>query len=180
MTPEELLARVAEGDDDAFALLYQVVVGPVFRMVRYVVLDVAQSEEVTQEVMVELWRTAARYDPAQGSVLNWTLMLARRRAVDRVRAAASQTRHDQLFGSMFLDRAFDDVVETVTTNLEHQQVRLCLRTLTERQRESVLLAYYGGYSYQEVAELLRTPLGTIKTRLRDGLLRLRACLGDGT
>lgn len=176
-TPEELLVRVARGSEAAFERLYDVVVGPVFGTVRQVVRDHAQSEEVTQEVLVELWRTAARFDPERGSALSWTLTLAHRRAVDRVRSAQARANREQRVGARSTERAFDDVSETVTARLERAQVRRCLSALTELQRESVMLAYYGGRTYPEVATLLGAPLGTVKTRLRDGLIRLRDCLG---
>jgi RNA polymerase sigma-70 factor (ECF subfamily) len=175
-SPEELLVEVAKGSETAFEQLYGVVAGPVFGVVRRVVRDSAQSEEVTQEVLVELWRTATRFDPALGGAMNWALTLAHRRAVDRVRSAQASTDRDERAGAL-ADRPFDEVADAVATRLEHEQVRRCLSTLTGLQRESVMLAYYGGNTYREVASLLDTPLGTIKTRLRDGLIRLRDCLG---
>jgi RNA polymerase sigma-70 factor (ECF subfamily) len=176
-TPEQLLVEVAKGSEAAFERLYDVVAAPVFGVVRRVVRDVAQSEEVTQEVLVELWRTATRYQPERGGALNWALTLAHRRAVDRVRSAQARSDREERVGAMSVDRSFDQVSEAVATRLEREQVRRCLSSLTELQRESVMLAYYGGRSYPEVAELLKTPLGTVKTRLRDGLIRLRDCLG---
>jgi RNA polymerase sigma-70 factor (ECF subfamily) len=176
-SPEDLLVEIAKGSEAAFEQLYDVVAGPVFGVVRRVVRDTAQSEEVTQEVLVELWRTATRFDPALGSAVNWALTLAHRRAVDRVRSAQASTDRDERVGAMSADRPFDEVADAVATRLEHEQVRRCLSTLTKLQRESVMLAYYGGNTYREVASLLDTPLGTIKTRLRDGLIRLRDCLG---
>ena len=176
-TPEELLVQVARGSEAAFERLYDVVAGPVYGVVRRVVRDPAQSEEVAQEVLVELWRTAARYDPERGSAVNWALTLAHRRAVDRVRSAQARTDREQRAGVLAVERTFDEVTEAVTTRLEREQVRRCLSALTELQRESVLLAYYGARTYPQVAELLKVPLGTVKTRLRDGLIRLRDCLG---
>jgi RNA polymerase sigma-70 factor (ECF subfamily) len=176
-SPEDLLVEVAKGSEPAFEQLYDVVAGPVFGVVRRVVRDTAQSEEVTQEVLVELWRTATRFDPAMGSAVNWALTLAHRRAVDRVRSAQASTDRDERVGAMSAERPFDEVADAVATRLEHEQVRRCLSSLTGLQRESVMLAYYGGNTYREVASLLDTPLGTIKTRLRDGLIRLRDCLG---
>ncbi|HEX4722607.1 MAG TPA: ECF RNA polymerase sigma factor SigK [Pseudonocardiaceae bacterium] len=172
-----MLAAVAKGDEGAFERLYDLVAAPVFGVVRRVVRDAAQSEEVTQEVLVELWRTATRYEPSLGGAMNWALTLAHRRAVDRVRSAQASTNRDERAAAMSADRAFDEVAEAVAARLEHEQVRRCLSSLTVLQRESVMLAYYGGNTYREVSELLHTPLGTIKTRLRDGLIRLRDCLG---
>jgi RNA polymerase sigma-70 factor (ECF subfamily) len=175
---EDLLVRVAKGDERAFELLYDRLAAPVFGLVRRVVRDGAQSEEVAQEVLVELWRTATRYAPDRGSALNWALTLAHRRAVDRVRSArASTERERKATFEASRSRPFDEVSEAVTSRLERQQVRRCLSHLTDLQRESVLLAYYQGYTYREVAEVLDTPQGTVKTRLRDGLIRLRDCLG---
>ncbi|MGD1221954.1 MULTISPECIES: sigma-70 family RNA polymerase sigma factor [Streptomyces] len=173
----DLMAEVARGDTEAFATLYDVVAGPVLGIVRRVVRDGAQSEEVAQEVLIEVWRTAARYRPERGSVTNWVLTLAHQRAVDRVRSVEASAAREQR--AALLDRTpeFDEVTEQVEARLEHEQVRRCLRTLTELQRQSVTLAYYRGLTYREVAELLSLPLGTVKTRLRDGLIRLRDCLG---
>ncbi|WP_410660769.1 ECF RNA polymerase sigma factor SigK [Amycolatopsis sp. lyj-112] len=177
-TAEELLVRVAKGDERAFDVLYDRLAGPILGLVRRILRDAAQSEEVTQEVMVELWRTATRYAPERGSALNWAMTLAHRRAVDRVRSArASSDREVKATFEAARARPFDEVAEAVAARWERSQVRRCLTNLTELQRESVLLAYYQGYTYREVAEVLQTPHGTIKTRLRDGLIRLRDCLG---
>ncbi|MEU9133895.1 ECF RNA polymerase sigma factor SigK [Kitasatospora sp. NPDC048540] len=176
----ELLALSAFGDHDAFRRLYLTVAGPVFGLVRRVLRDHAQSEEVTQEVMLEVWRTAARYRPERGEVMTWILTLAHRRAVDRVRSAQAATDRDRRAAAQAQATAYDDVAEQVEHRLEQEQVRRCLASLTELQRESVTLAYYRGHTYREAAEMLGAPLGTIKTRLRDGLIRLRDCLGVGS
>ncbi|MFG3281543.1 sigma-70 family RNA polymerase sigma factor [Streptomyces sp. NPDC048111] len=172
-----LLERVAQGDQRAFSSLYDAVGGSVLGVVRAVVRDPAQSEEVAQEVLVDVWRTAARYRRDRGSVMNWVLTLAHRRAVDRVRSAQAATEREHKAALLAQTPAFDEVAEEVDRRLEREQVRRCLRTLTELQRQSVTLAYYRGMTYREVAELLTVPLGTVKTRLRDGLIRLRDCLG---
>lgn len=174
---QQLLHRVAKGDEAAFTQLYDLLAAPVFGVVRRVVRDQAQSEEVTQEVLVELWRTAARYDPAKGNALTWAITIAHRRAVDRVRSAQARSDREQRAAQQDVHRDYDSVSEQVAVRLEREQVRRCLRGLTDLQREAVLLAYYGGRSYPEVADLLHTPLSTIKTRMRDGLIRLRDCLG---
>ncbi len=175
--PAELMRRVARGDESAFERLYDILIGPLYGAIRRVVRDPAQSEEVAQEVMVELWRTAARYAPERGSVLTFAMTLAHRRAVDRVRSAQAAADREQHVGRRDVSRPFDEVAEQVSARFEQEQLRRCLSSLTDLQRESVLLAYYGGRTYKEVGELLGTPLGTIKTRLRDGLIRLRDCLG---
>ncbi|MFF2720992.1 sigma-70 family RNA polymerase sigma factor [Streptomyces sp. NPDC058011] len=174
---QELMVLVARGDQDAFARVYEAVSGPVLGLVRSVLRDPAQSEEVAQEVLVEVWRTAPRYQASRGSAMNWVLTLAHHRAVDRVRSAEASAAREHKAALLDRTPAFDVVSEQVETRLEREQVRRCLRTLSELQRQSVTLAYYRGLTYREVAELLTVPLGTIKTRLRDGLIRLRDCLG---
>jgi RNA polymerase sigma-70 factor (ECF subfamily) len=176
-TPAGLMARVARGDPAAFAQLYDLMAPRVYGLIRRVLRNPAQSEEVTQEVMVEIWRTATRYDADRGSPTSWILTMAHRRAIDRVRSEQSSTDREQAVAAASSTTEYDEVAETVTTKLEVEQVRHCLGSLTELQRESVTLAYYGGYSYREVAELLDAKLATIKARMRDGLIRLRDCLG---
>jgi RNA polymerase sigma-70 factor (ECF subfamily) len=175
-----LLALVAAGDEQAFAELYRRVAPAVFGLVVKVVRDPAQAEEVTQEVFVELWRTASRFDPARGTARSWVMTCAHRRAVDRVRSAERAARRDDLAGRRDQGRPYDEVVEQVETGLERERVRRGLAALTDLQREAVVLAYYGGYTHRQIAELLGVPSGTVKTRLRDGLLRLRDHLGVGT
>lgn len=172
-----LLKRAASGDEAAFAELYDEVSSRLYGLVRRVVRDPAQSEEVAQEVLVEVWRTATRFDGERGSASTWIHTMAHRRAIDRVRSA--QASHDREERVALRDHvpAYDEVVDTVETRLEQEQVRRCVQGLTDLQRESVTLAYYGGHTYQQVAELLDVPLGTVKTRMRDGLIRLRDCLG---
>jgi RNA polymerase sigma-70 factor, ECF subfamily len=172
-----LLAQVAKGDQAAFETVYDRVAAPVFGTVRSVVRDPSLSEEVTQEVFVEVWRAASRFDAGKGSPMAWVATIAHRRAVDRVRSEQRSAERDRRAGSSLI--AYDDVAETVEDNLDRERVRRCLRTLTDLQREAVTLAYYGGYTYREVANLLRVPAGTVNTRMRDGLIRLRDCLGVG-
>lgn len=173
----ELLARVARGDHEAFASVYDRVGGPVLGLVRSVLRDPAQSEEVAQDVLVEVWRRAAHFNSARGSAMTWVMTLAHRRAVDRVRSAQAAGDREERAALLERTPAFDEVSEQVEARLERELVRRCLRTLTETQHQAVTLAYYKGLTYREVAELLSRPLGTVKTRLRDGLIRLRDCLG---
>jgi RNA polymerase sigma-70 factor, ECF subfamily len=170
-----LLSRVARGDQDAFEAVYDRLAGPAYGLIRKVVRDPAQSEEVTQEVLLEVWRTASRFDAARGSAATWVLTIAHRRAIDRVRSATAAAERDRKTAQPPV--ASDEVAETVAASLDAERLRHCLDGLTELQRESITLAYYGGYSYPQVAALLTTALGTVKTRIRDGLIRLRDCMG---
>jgi RNA polymerase sigma-70 factor (ECF subfamily) len=172
-----LLARVAVGDQAAFDAVYDRVAAPVFGTVRRVVRDPGLTEEITQEVFVEVWRAASRFDAGKGSPMAWVTTIAHRRAVDRVRSEQRSAERERRAASPVI--AYDDVAETVEDNLDRERVRRCLGTLTRLQREAVMLAYYGGYTYREVAGLLGTPAGTVSTRMRDGLIRLRDCLGAG-
>jgi RNA polymerase sigma-70 factor (ECF subfamily) len=169
------LRLVARGDADAFDAVYDQVAASVFGVVRRVVRDLAQSEEVTQDVLLEVWRNAASFDPERGSAIAWVMTLAHRRAVDRVRSVQKESERERRTAAA--DVPYDEVAEAVESSLEHERVRRCLGSLTALQRESVTLAYYGGYTYGQVASLLGVPAGTIKTRMRDALIRLRDCLG---
>ncbi|MGA8115947.1 MAG: ECF RNA polymerase sigma factor SigK [Actinocatenispora sp.] len=171
-----LLIATARGDEQAFAALYDLVSARVYGLVLRVLRDPAQAEEVTQEVFLETWRGAGSYDPARGAGASWILTLAHRRAVDRVRSAQSRTDREHRAAATSSQTDFDEVADQVTTRLEHQQVRRCLSRLTELQRESVQLAYYTGRTYREVAQMLDVPVPTVKTRIRDALIRLRDCL----
>ncbi|MFD9728506.1 ECF RNA polymerase sigma factor SigK [Streptomyces sp. NPDC059072] len=176
----EVMQKVAHGDKQAFSALYDALSPMVFGIIVKVVRDRSQSEEVAQEVMIDLWRQAARYRPDAGAVTTWAATIAHRRAVDRVRSAQASADREHAQAAREHATAFDEVSEQVETRLESEQVRRCLRGLTELQRQAVTLAYYRGLTYREVAQSLRTPLPTIKTRMRDGLIRLRDCMGVTT
>ena len=176
-TPDELLHRVAGGDQVAFAELYDQTAPRVLGLIKRLLKDHAQSEEVTQEVFLEIWQTATRFDTARGSASSWMLTMAHRRAVDRVRASQAGRDRDLRIGVRDLDTDFDSVTESVEIRIEHERVERALARLTELQRQAVQLAYYGGYSHSEVATMLGVPIGTVKTRLRDGMIRLRDEMG---
>ncbi|MBC7292344.1 MAG: ECF RNA polymerase sigma factor SigK [Actinotalea sp.] len=172
-----LLSAAAAGDEDAFAALYDLLSPAVHGTARAVLRDPDLAAEVLQEVMLEVWRTAPRFDPDRGSARTFVLTLAHRRAVDRVRAVQAQRDRDQRVADAEHHIPFDSVAEEVEDGMERTRVRDCLGSLTETQRDAVVLAYYGGRTYREVAEQLGAALPTVKSRIRDGLIRLRDCLG---
>ena len=173
----DLIQRVATGDRDAFAELYDALSPRAFGLILRVLVDRAQSEEVLQEVFLEVWQSAARFTPKRGQGRSWVLTIAHRRAVDRVRSA--QSRVDRVVPGAFrdIDVAYDNVAEKVEMKIEGRRVVDALAALPEAQKEALTLAYFGGYSQSEIATLVGAPLGTIKTRMRDGLSRLRMEMG---
>jgi RNA polymerase sigma-70 factor (ECF subfamily) len=173
----ELLRRSSRGDESAFAELYDATSRRLYGLVLRIVRDHAMSEEVTQEVYLDVWRQCARGDPERGSAISWLLTIAHRSAVDRVRASEASRRRDDAHAATHQDIDFDTTAESAQASLEAQRVRRALTTLTDAQRSAVELAYLGGYTHTEVARLLDLPLGTAKTRIRDGLIRLRDTLG---
>ena len=166
---------MARGDEAAYGLVYGQLAGHVFGVARSVLRDPAQAEEVAQEVLLEVWRDAAHFDAARGTAKAWVMTLAHRRAVDRVRSEQAAAAREQRAAKPEI--SYDVVAETVAARLDAERVRRCLGSLTGLQQESITLAYYRGLTYREVAALLKVPLGTVKTRMRDGLIRLRDCLG---
>ncbi|WP_280273022.1 ECF RNA polymerase sigma factor SigK [Nocardia wallacei] len=176
-TLQALIERVAVGDEQAFADLYDIVSGPVLGIVTRILRDRSRSEEVMQEVLLEIWLKAPKFCEQQGNVMAWAVTMAHRRAIDRVRHEQACSDREDRIEQLDVRRPVDEVVETALARLDEQQVRTALDKLTELQRQSIVLAYYGGYTYREVSQVLGTPVGTIKTRMRDGLIRLREYLG---
>ncbi|WP_263457640.1 ECF RNA polymerase sigma factor SigK [Nocardioides pantholopis] len=174
-----MLRLAARGDQGAFADLYDATSSRVVGLAVRVVRDPAQAEEVAQEAFLEIWRTAARFDPARGSALAWMLTIVHRRAVDRVRAAEAATRRDTTYHLQNQSVDHDATAEAAQASMEARRVRGALQSLTPVQREALELAYFGGYTHTEVAGMLDLPVGTAKTRIRDGLIRLRDTMGVG-
>jgi RNA polymerase sigma-70 factor (ECF subfamily) len=172
-----LVERVGHGDRAAFGELYDEMAPRVLGLVMRLLRDPAQSEEVTQEIFLEIWQTAPRFDPNKGGAATWILTMTHRRAVDRVRASQASRDRDVRIGIRDIDADYDHVAESVEVRIEHERVEKAMARLTDTQRQAITLSYYGGYSNSEVAEILSVPLGTIKTRIRDGMIRLRDELG---
>ncbi|MBB4134934.1 ECF RNA polymerase sigma factor SigK [Gordonia humi] len=175
----DLLARSAAGDTAAFAEFYDRTSARVHGMVLRVLRDPGYSEETTQEVYLQVWRGAVSYRSAEGTPIAWLLSIAHRRAVDRVRSESSASRRDSDYGARELVDIGDAVGDEVQARDAGRRVRKCLGTLSALQAEAVGLAYYGGLSYSEVADRLTVGLPAIKSRIRDGLKRLRGCLENG-
>lgn len=176
---DALLRRVAHQDPEAFAALYDATRSRIYGMVSRVLRDRGYSEETTQDVYLQVWRTAESYDPASGSALAWLLTLAHRRAVDRVRSEQAASQRDSRYGAATVERDSDHVIDAVLSGEERQRVTACLDGLTGVQRECIELAYYQGMTYVQVSERLSANLATVKSRMRDALRGLRNCLGVG-
>ncbi|GAA1660914.1 ECF RNA polymerase sigma factor SigK [Mycolicibacterium murale] len=172
-----LLRRVARGDADAFAQFYDLTRSRVYGLVTRVLRDPGYSEETTQDVYLQVWRSAGNFDPAAGSALSWLMTLAHRRAVDRVRSEQAATTRESRYGAANVELASDNVSDAVISREERQEVVSCLDGLTDLQRECIQMAYYDGLTYVQVSEKLSANLATVKSRMRDALRGLRNCLG---
>jgi RNA polymerase sigma-70 factor, ECF subfamily len=177
--PSELIEKVRSGDRAAFAALYDVLAAQVFGVVKRVLRDPAMSEEVTQEVFVEIWSTAPRFDPQRATVTGWATMIARRRAIDRVRSEQSRRNRAEALARESADEVErpDDVA---ARNDEAGHLRAALRQLPVEQRMVLELAFLEGETHHDIAERLAIPLGTVKGRVRLGLKRLRGHLEAAT
>ncbi|WP_432198670.1 sigma-70 family RNA polymerase sigma factor [Streptomyces sp. bgisy027] len=174
---DRLLVSVAAGSQDAFSRLYDVAAGPIYGMACRVLQDQGRAEEVAQEVMLEVWQSAPRYRPENGHAMTWMMTIAHHRAVDSVRTLQRSAERERAVSQQEAVLAHDDVVETVESLGEREQVRSCLKELSAELRQPVVLAYYQGLTQTEIAAALSLPLGTVKSRLRRALTHLRHCLG---
>ena len=168
---DRLLASVADGDRQAFAALYDATAPVAFGIIRRVTRNEAIAEEVLQEVMLHVWRMAPRFDPRRGRAVGWINTIAHRRAIDRVRSEEAARRRD--IATERRDRPYDEVVEQVERSEERAAVSASLEGLTEVQRQTIQLSYFDGLTYEQISVRLDVPVNTIKTRMRDGLIRLR-------
>lgn len=171
-----LLIRIGQSDRDAFTQFYALTSSRVFGLIRRVLVDAVLSQDTTQEVYLQVWQSAPRFDPKAGSALSWLMTLSHRRAVDAVRSRQRATDREAHYGASTQQIDHDQVLDSVTDSMDAAAVTTCLDSLTEAQRESVRLAYYAGLTYRDVAARLSVGLPAIKSRIRDGLRRLRLCL----
>lgn len=184
--PGRLLELSATGDPDAFARLYDLLSPRVYGLALRILRDPGYAEETTQEVFLQVWKQAADYRPTLGSVQSWVLTITHRRAVDRVRSETSATRRDEAdaaasaaagTGAGYSGDVGEQVTEQLSRDDEAADIRRCLGTLTDTQRQSIEMAYFAGLTYRQVADRIGSALPTVKSRIRDGLRRLKSCLG---
>jgi RNA polymerase sigma-70 factor (ECF subfamily) len=168
-----LLQNAAKGDQRAFGELYDRMLPRVLGLAMRVLRDAAQAEEVSQEVFLEVWQLASRYDVEKGSAVGWILRKSHGRAVDRVRSSEARNARDIKMGIRDLAESTADITEVVELRIESERVNAAMNKLPEAQREAVKLAHLGGYSHSEVSQMLSIPVGTVKTRIRAGISRLR-------
>lgn len=169
----ELLTQSGTGDQPAFAALYDATSARLFGLVLRIVRSHALAEEVTQEAYLQVWQTSARYDESKGNAWAWLMTLAHRRAVDRVRSTEAHNRRDTSYFQSNFQVEHDVTADAAVVSMEARNVREALASLTAVQRQAIELAYFGGYTYVEVARIAQIPVGTAKARIRDGLIRLR-------
>lgn len=175
-TLEAQLRSASRGDIQAFENLYDRMAPRIYGLALRVLTDAHQAEEVTQEIFLQIWQTASRFDPQRGSALAWLMTIAHRRAVDRVRRSEGWRRLDAQDAERSRRTPYDTTGATAHAALDAQEVRAALAVLSPIQRQSLELAYFGGYTYREVSALLQIPVSTAKTRVRDALIRLRATM----
>lgn len=178
---EELMALADDKNAGAFERFYDRHSGAAFSLAHRIVGERGAAEDVTQEAFLSIWRSKARYDPARGSVRSWTLGIVRNRAIDALRRGSSPTRHlDQDDEAVLEARPAEELTDAeVLRRQMAQQVRGAIEGLPSEQSQVIALAYFGGFSQSEIAEMLSAPLGTIKGRMRLGLEKLRTALEEG-
>jgi RNA polymerase sigma-70 factor (ECF subfamily) len=177
ITDEDLIRAVARGDERAFASLFDSYSSRLFGFLLRMLKIEAEAEEVLQEVFMQVWQRAADFDEARGRAFTWIVTIARSRALDRLRTRRSNDRKDTV-AFCEMQEYGPGGLEDVIRSEEREMVRRALGELSEVQRQTILLAYYEGLTHPEIAERLGTPLGTVKTRTRDGLGKLRKILGQ--
>jgi RNA polymerase sigma-70 factor (ECF subfamily) len=168
---EKLIAAVARREDRAFEQVFTQLTDPVYRLALAVVRDPAQAEDVAQEVLTEIWRTAGRFDPGKSSAMAWALMITRRRAIDRIRSITAGASRERRAAAAAVP--WDQVSEAVEDGLDRERLRRNLDGLSDPQRQAIMLMFDDGYTFTEAALILDVPVGTVKSRIRAAVINLR-------
>jgi RNA polymerase sigma-70 factor (ECF subfamily) len=174
----ELIERTARGDQAAFSALYDRLSGPLFSLVLKMLGDAAEAEDALQEICLQIWRRASSYDPEQSSVFSWAVLLARGKAIDRLRARGRRLRvitaeEEQVASAATSASTSETAADNIYRSEDAARVRSILQGLPREQRETIEMAFFSELTHQQIAEQLNEPLGTVKARIRRGLLRLR-------
>ena len=162
---------MARGEDRAFDQVFVQLNGPIYRLALALVRDPPQAEEITQDVLAEIWRLAGRFDPAQGSAMTWALMIARRRTIDRVRSVTADAGRERRMAAVSV--AWDQVSEAVEDGLDREDLRRNLGRLSDPQRQAIVTVFNEGHTIAEAARILNIPAGTVKSRIRAAVTSLR-------
>lgn len=170
-----LVVLVAKGRQDALAELYRRHSGPVLGLAKRLIRNVTLAEDVVQEVFVRLWNEPEKYDPGRGSLRSYLLAHAHGRSIDLVRSESARRRREEIEGTVARPPG-PDVEEQAWRSEVSSTVRAALATLDDAERQAIELAYFGGHPYREVAKLLDQPEGTVKSRIRSGMRRMRSAL----
>jgi RNA polymerase sigma-70 factor (ECF subfamily) len=174
----KLIAAVARREDRAFDQVFAQLSEPVYRLALALVRDAAQAEEIAQEVLAEIWRLAGRFDPGKSSAMAWALMIARRRAIDRVRSVTADASRERRAADVAVP--WDQVSEAVEDGLDREKLRRNLDGLSDRQRQAVRLVFGDGHTIAEAAVILDIPAGTVKSRIRAAVISLRRSMKADT
>src|SRR5215210_6262028 len=180
LADEDLMTLVERRDAEAFAVLYDRHGGAAYSLAHRIVGNPALAEDVTQEAFLSVWRSGARFDAARGSVRSWTLGIVRNRAIDALRRSSTQAPKLDLDDDAVLDsQAGEELTDTQAIRREtSRRVRGALGQLPAEQSEVIGLAYFGGFSHAEIAEMLGMPLGTVKGRTRLGIEKIRTQVAE--
>ena len=176
---EDLLARLGEGDDEAFALLYDRHSRVAYSLAYRLLGGREAAEDLVQDVFLAVWRSSASYSPLRGSVRTWILSIVHHRGVDRLRTSAAMARRQEALEAEEHGRTAPDAADVALGAVEAQTVRRALDDLPQEQLDVVRLAYYGGFTHHEIADMLQVPLGTVKSRMRLALERIRRAMEPG-
>jgi RNA polymerase sigma-70 factor (ECF subfamily) len=176
-TDLEVLRAIAGGDEQALSALYDRYRLILFGLILRILHSQQEAEDVLQEVFLQVWRRASDFDETRGRPFTWLVTLARSRAIDRLRSLGSRERTAQE-AARAIPESISDAAEDAVKSEQGEIVRRALGELPEEQRKTLLLAYFEGLTQTEIAERLNTPLGTIKTRMRSGMIKLRELLGE--